>query len=140
MGYTHYWNQKKNFTKKQWAGILEDAKSLLTGIDEKPPQPLFKIPLDEETFSTEEIRFNGVGADGHETFLITRKLYEEFNFCKTAHKPYDLFVGLILARINHHAPGVLEISSDGDWDSDWVEIRNAYKSLYGPKLENFLPN
>lgn len=136
MGYTHYWDQNKDFTKRQWTRILKDANALLT-------QPLFRIPLEDVTFSTEEIRFNGVGNDGHETFLVTRtkagpKKSPHFNFCKTARKPYDLFVGLILSRINHYAKGVLTISSDGDWESDWAEIRDAYKSLYGPELENFL--
>ena len=150
MGYTHYWDQKKDFTKSQWSAILEDANGLLT-------QPLFQIPLEDiilavdrtgqlgfesdefsldVTFSTEQIRFNGVEDDGHETFVVTRKKGDEFNFCKTARKPYDLFVGLILARINHHAKGVLAISSDGDWD-DWADIRRAYKSLYGQDLEEF---
>jgi hypothetical protein len=129
MGYTHYWDQKKDFTKSQWSAIVGDANSLLT-------QPLFQIPLEDVTFSTEQIRFNGVEDDGHETFLVTRKKGNEFNFCKTARKPYDLFVGLMLARINHHAKSVLKISSDGDWD-DWADIRRAYKSLYGPDLEEF---
>lgn len=129
MGYTHYWDQKKDFTKSQWSAILGDANGLLT-------QPLFQIPLEDVTFSTEQIRFNGVEDDGHETFVVTRKKGDEFNFCKTARKPYDLFVGLILARINHHAKGVLAISSDGDWD-DWADIRRAYKSLYGQDLEEF---
>jgi hypothetical protein len=42
----------------------------------------------------------------------------------------------MLARINHHAKGVLKISSDGDWD-DWADIRRAFFFLYGPDLEEF---
>lgn len=128
MGYTHYWDQKKSFTPKQWKGILDDAKSILE---------LNKIPVEDLHLTEDVIRFNGVGDDGHETFIVKRMKSQEFNFCKTAQKPYDLLVGLVLARINHYAKGVLAISSDGDWESDWAEIRERYKSLFGSELQNW---
>lgn len=90
--------------------------------------------------SDEMIRFNGVGNEGHETFILFKKKPaaspftqsgEYFYFCKTAHKPYDLVVGLILLAAAKNAPGVLNISSDGDWDGEWVYIRKEYKKLFG---------
>ena len=53
-----------------------------------------------------------------------------FDFCKTAHKPYDLAVGLVLLLALHHAPEIMSVSSDGDWDSEWVYIRENYRKLF----------
>jgi len=90
--------------------------------------------------SDDQIRFNGLKDEGHETFTFHKKMpkpqpwietKECFNFCKTAGKPYDLAVGLSLLAAHKHAPNTIKISSDGDWDGDWAEIRKAYKEIFG---------
>ena len=112
MGYTHYWQQARDFTDTEWAELTATAQRvikscgvpLLFESDQiKPPQ-----------IDGERIRFNGVTRDGHETFVMTRKKrarrdYEaessdpddaenapRFEFCKTAAKPYDVAVVAIL--------------------------------------------
>ena len=94
------------------------------------------------TIDNEEISFNGIGDDGHETFCITRKKrdlydYEKqdsiqdaymhdksgggvFNFCKTAHKPYDKYVVAVLCAIYRVQRDIMNISSDGN-TADWTE-------------------
>lgn len=95
-----------------------------------------KVPEVSDTM----IRFNGNGNDGHETFILfkqkpkgeswQRNPKEYFYFCKTARKDYDVAVGLVLLRAAKNAPGVLKISSDGDWENDWVEIQDAYRKVF----------
>ena len=39
-----------------------------------------------------------------------------FNFCKTAHKPYDKYVVEVLSLAEMRFGDLIEISSDGDWE------------------------
>jgi hypothetical protein len=70
--------------------------------------------------------------------MVTKKLGdykvesgESFDFCKTARKPYDLAVCLVYMILKRHAPKSVKISSDGDWEQEWVEARKVYKELFG---------
>lgn len=125
MGYTHYFPQKTQVDAKTWSAILEDTRTLLESDDDRIP-PL-AVEYDERDtkpkIGRSEIRFNGVGDDGHETFYLPRvhrrRGYESpeyrygFNFTKTARKPYDVAVCAVLLIAHHHAPKFLEIGSDG---------------------------
>lgn len=94
----------------------------------------------------DHIRFNGWKDEGHETFLVTRERpdppswdpasKESFDFCKTARKPYDLAVCLVLLSMSRHAPRSVRVGSDGDWEMEWTEARRVYKEMFGvePKL------
>jgi hypothetical protein len=156
MGYTHYYYQNKSFTQKQWEKICLDTLKVVIHCDKKkivlayeydsPVDPLPSIfggfnhkPKCPEV-SNDIIRFNGWKDEGHETFIIERKCpkaqpwiqsKQYFGFCKTAYKPYDIAVGLVLLVVASHAPKTIEVSSDGDWDGDWAEIRKAYKEIFG---------
>ena len=133
MGYTHYWRQLRDFTDTEWQEltrltklITADGSSILAnGISDKNSRP---------TIDNEQICFNGIGNDGHETFRITKKKrakadYEEqeaydrqgaFEFCKTAQKPYDRYVVAVLCAIYRVQRDVMNISSDGN-TADWTE-------------------
>ena len=143
MGYTNYWRRKRDFTAEEWAMIRKDALDVIVHCDKK------KIPLAFECDSPNSgprvngsvVRFNGVGEDGHETFIVTRKMPEiqpwqlddgeTFDFCKTARKPYDLAVCLVLLSCVRRSDSI-RVTSDGDWDeSGWVEARRVFKELFG---------
>ena len=133
MGYTHYWRQLRDFTDTEWQEltrltklITADGSSILAnGISDKNSEP---------TIDNEQICYNGIGNDGHETFRITKKKrakadYEEqeaydrqgaFEFCKTAQKPYDRYVVAVLCAIYRVQRDVMNISSDGN-TADWTE-------------------
>ena len=145
MGYTHYWRQQRDFTDTEWQELTRLTK-LITASGGRD------ITLSEFNINNEEIRFNGKGEEGHETFLITKKKrdlydYEKqdsiqdaymhhksgggvFNFCKTAHKPYDKYVVAVLCALynlsdappqsNRSAHPMSEITSDGN-TKDWTE-------------------
>ena len=136
MGYTHYWRQLRDFTDTEWQELMRLTK-LITASSGRD------IILSEFNINNEEIRFNGYGEEGHETFLITKKKrakmdYEEqeaydrqgaFEFCKTAHKPYDKYVVAVLCALYNMAGQkewplgdgkIISISSDGNTE-DWTE-------------------
>ena len=135
MGYTHYWRQLRDFTDTEWQELMRLTK-LITASSGRD------IILSEFNINNEEIRFNGYGEEGHETFLITKKKrakadYEEqeaydrqgaFEFCKTAHKPYDKYVTAVLCalyniEVKEWPLGdgkIMSISSDGNTE-DWTE-------------------
>lgn len=137
MGYTHYWRQSRSVPRKTWAEIVEAAREIVAyALDELPFARPEEKPLglawenDRPTTAPQldhtAIRFNGIGDEGHETFIITRILPDpsypdenvKFDFCKTARKPYDLVVTATLAALDSIWPELFEVSSDG-WAHEW---------------------
>ena len=142
MGYTHYWRQKRDFTDTEWNELTRLTK-LITADGSSILANGFSDRGSQLTIDSEEICFNGVGEDGHETFRITKKKraksdYDEqerydrhgaFDFCKTAQKPYDKYVVAVLCAL-HNVSAILDnetigtelmsISSDGN-TADWTE-------------------
>ena len=123
-GFTRYWRAKgrKSFTDDEWNDIIEKSADLikelkipLIGEDDNPPA----------TVNEKMIWLNGVGEAGHETFVIKKKGNEDFDFCKTAQKPYDAVVKGILKIISEVAPGVLEISSDESQESEGKRLNES---------------
>lgn len=120
MGYTHYFACTNPCPPEWWTAICEDfrklqATALLLG------QPLaIQREADDPSppyIGPDGIRFNGIGKDACETFLL-RPHSEGFNFCKTRARPYDLAVTALLCLVHYHAPDVWNIESDGsivDW-------------------------
>lgn len=112
---------------------------------ELEPQPTFfggpKMLPKPPQVDNEFVRFNGWKDNGHETFLVSREMPDvpewqsdksrSFDFCKTNRKPYDLAVMLCLLIMADAAPKTFRVASDGDWDSEWVPAREAYKKLFG---------
>jgi len=108
MGYTHYW-RKPNGVSRNWNNAIPIIQRIL-----KKHRNIIQYELDDDAdpvCNEHVIRFNGIGEDGHETFLFTNA-EEEFAFCKTARKPYDIVVCECLIVLQHFMPE-LKISSDG---------------------------
>ena len=114
MGYTHYWDHPMIDAEK-WDKIVEDAKKLVAASPVKLAHDCDE-PETPPHVGNENIWFNGVGDDGHETFVLTRK-GTDFDFCKTAQKPYDLIVVAILAVAAAHG---VSVRADGD-APDWKD-------------------
>lgn len=130
MGYTHYFPQKRDFTFAEFQQLYKDTCRIAEMIES------MGISLDlrfgqNEGERLDSISINGRGDGAHETFLITQTVKARFNFCKTLRKQYDLAVCLVLLRINAIAPRALKISSDGDWDVDWIAARHTHELLFG---------
>lgn len=110
MGYTHYFQQNENVSDEAWNKIQNDVKIIIA--NQLQTGVLLEFN-DKEMINEHCININGVGDNAHETFHITKKKMEDFNFCKTARKPYDLTVTSILLVIDEHAKDCFRIGSDG---------------------------
>lgn len=142
MGYTHYWTiYQKEISPESWFGFMQEFEKIETEfhgkIDHTTDQ---KYKID-----TENIFFNGVGEQSHETFYMNRKNemkesytgeIEHFNFCKTARKEYDIAVccALIIAKKNFG--DIIKVSSDGIDEDGWDKAKELCQDIlkYG---ENF---
>ena len=139
MGYTHYFPQKRDFTMPEWKVIVSDMRALLNKLPEEPATIICGgMGTGEPEITDEQIVLNGDGAADldHETFLLTRIDAGEtkgFRYCKTAYKPYDILVCGILMLCELHAPGALEISSDGD-ARDWLPAVDWVNAVLGTSL------
>jgi hypothetical protein len=130
MGYTHYWKTGRDISKAAWSKIARDAKTAIVYVVDNLAQLAneYDEPGTIPAVTDEFIRFNGVGDEGHETFRFTR-LKTSFEFCKTARKPYDIAVCLILLIAQEHSSNVVA-SSDGDAD-DWKQAIELFAQIFG---------
>lgn len=111
MGYTHYMSKKRAFTDAEWKLFIKKARAIL----DKHADILADgngegtKPVIKDT----SLVFNGRGDDSHETCFIP-KTAVEFDFCKTARKPYDEVV-VEIYKLVREVLGVngVNISSDG---------------------------
>lgn len=117
MGYTTYFNQKRNFANSEWVSIKDFAEGLFKEL----PGVLGDLMGDggEPEASMKRVAFNGIGDESYESFVIKRNSAGGYNFCKTGEKEYDKAVVAVLCYINHIAPDVFEITSDG-MVNDWL--------------------
>ncbi|OQY87145.1 MAG: hypothetical protein B6D41_12240 [Chloroflexi bacterium UTCFX4] len=134
MGYTHYWRQRRDITATEW----DDVRAAFNAMLAQNARILADV---EDTDNA--IAFNGTGEDSHETFVLNRALATAraewntpdaeplcFQFCKTAHKPYDLIVTALLLVTTEIAPGWADVSSDGDMQGkDWQPARDFLRAL-----------
>jgi len=125
MGYTHYWNIKPETNEAKYKKALKDCvkivehgtkKGILAGWD-GTGKPEIKNGL----------RFNGKAPEDYETFSLPERPMDVlkgdfvqkdeegyvFNFCKTAQRPYDIYVTACLATMRNHLGRDFKISSDG---------------------------
>jgi len=123
MGYTHYWRPTRDLTEDEWDNIRQVAKTILK---DNHGIILDNEPTDSQNLSItyESILCNGIGDDGHETFYLTRKMRNDFEFCKTAQKPYDKYIVAMLIAVAQITDSI-SVSSDGD-QSDWLEGLQLY--------------
>ena len=153
MGYTHYFGHGKTSAKK-WNAIVEDCKKLQAADDTTIVNNKYvkagagwKTVIEAPKFNTRQIRFNGIGEDGHEDFILLKsgveiQPYEKrtstqpisfgFTFCKTARKPYDTLVCACLLVYKYHSEDTMSLSSDGD--EEWEEAEQFVKDTLGYDL------
>ncbi|MGI8961523.1 MAG: hypothetical protein ACR2IV_17535 [Bryobacteraceae bacterium] len=134
MGYTHYWENTADAIPYEALviirEIIEDAyKAGLIQYEEDDAKP----PVVTEKL----IRFNGVGANAHETFSFNvQDDYrtsdgKPFAFCKTAEKPYDAVVMKVLIVLKRYLRDGLRVTSDGSFAEEWEDARAEMEERYG---------
>jgi hypothetical protein len=83
-------------------------------------------------FNSRHIMFNGIGDDSHETAVVYKGAVE-FEFCKTARKPYDSVVVEFYKLIRKHAPSTVLESDGGDevFGGQKIVVNKNYTYLSG---------
>ena len=164
MGYTHYFPHTE-VSEEVWSAMLKDFEKMYDAIPDHnkslningypedkvqlacwnpdssvswSPCTSFKQLLDSSK-DNKEFYFNGFPESlSHETFVLVQQGGEDFMFCKTANKPYDLMVCACLVIYNFHSSETIDISSDGDWD-DWRDamkfVGNVLEAEYVMKFK-----
>lgn len=141
MGYTHYWYRKPKLPKDKFDAFVADVRVILDACKAKGILVQYEFDDAKPAELTDKcVRFNGVGNDGHETFVIdldfgkskpsSQEEGREFDFCKTAYKPYDLAVTACLVAAKHHFGDDIKVSSDGE-EQDWGNAFELCKKLFG---------
>jgi hypothetical protein len=156
MGYTHYWRSPAGTNlKDNWESFTKDVKTLLAHEKSSRLDPVkgnlvgpLGEPKSKPQVNKNFVAFNGVIFgfinEGHETFKFDRvPKYPEwrkdepltFTFCKTALKPYDLYVCAVLLIAKFHFKDKVIISTDGDLEN-W---QPAYVLLQKLGINNIHP-
>jgi hypothetical protein len=124
MGYTHYWSFRsvKGETAKIEAVYQKTIKECqkIVLVYQKEFGHLQGYSAHTKLGQYGGINFNGSKDEAHETFVLREHFKEnsDFNFCKTAQKPYDLAVVACLCILQHRLKDAIQVSSDGDY-FDW---------------------
>jgi len=129
MGYTHYWTIKEPISADAFAKLQEGIKAIIETANEAG------ISISNES-TDGTIAFNGAGRDAHETFVI-QVGDTEFNFCKTAEKPYDAVVCASLILLKKELGDKVTVSSDGGWHK-WQGGRLLYETVFDIQPESVL--
>ena len=129
MGYTHYWTLKEPISADAFEKIQEGIKAIIETANEAG------ISISNES-TDGTIAFNGAGRDAHETFVI-QVGDKEFNFCKTAEKPYDAVVCASLILLKKELGDKVTVSSDGGWHN-WQGGQLLYETVFDIQPESVL--
>lgn len=121
MSYTHYWKSKPHRCLKasQFKILSQQVKQII----ERAKLPDYSIKINVHNLTPKLISFNGwkPNEEDHETFhLDYNEENTDFQFCKTARKPYDTVVTATLIAAHLMSKGKIKISSDGDAE-DWLK-------------------
>lgn len=133
MGYTHYWKAQDDVDDAAYTAALKDIAKIV-----KSKAKILAGPFGEKGTlpkTTGGIAFNGIEDDSHETFDLPASAgqLEDFSFCKTARKPYDIVVVAALTRLAE-VPGI-SISSDGN-AAEWKNGVSLAEKVLGKKFKN----
>lgn len=139
MGYTHYFYTKKHLDNVKFVEFSRDVARALDNIN-IPLVAEYDDPSIPPVVNDNIIHFNGVGDEGHETFVFLRDSTKApwqtdegdkvFHFCKTQMKPYDLAVTVCLVLAKYHFREDVKITSDGD-ACDWEEAIKFVNEKFG---------
>lgn len=132
MGFTRYWTRtEKPLTEE----FVDAVRNIIALAEDKGIHICGGNGDGEPMISTEQIWINGdatIGAD-HESFYLATDQPAEWDFCKTAEKPYDFVVKRILETAkameivkNVDSDGECEEMTDVEWVDYCAEMRKKY--------------
>ena len=141
MGYSHYWTfQRSGLPHGELAERYQRAVVEIKHLRKRLPKNIVVAgPLGEgrPKLINELVCFNGDSSKNldHETFCVplTKDANSfsndpDWDFCKTARKPYDLLVCASLLSFSRALPSVFTFESDGNiYGEDWAEATEFYR-------------
>jgi len=145
MGYTHYWNTNLVALRDHLDEVHETVADLLWIAR---AYEIHQVPLDVHTSMRHQVGVNHHGRfykstvesisfnqaeNGHEPFSFPPN--EDFEFCKTAEKPYDAVVVACLTVLAHRWPNIITVSSDGD-AHEWERGVQLARKVLGLEYPN----
>ena len=142
MGYTHYWSLKDStISQKNFDKVLKDVKKIENAL-EHTEEKLFdgvgrKLGVcytgseSNGKFEADGFLFNGNSAEGEDHETMSLHVGEnDWSFCKTARKPYDIAVCMVLLSLKYHVRST-NVSSDGDGSQDeWGQAFDLWKTIF----------
>ena len=138
MGYTHYWEQTRSFTHDEWEETSKDLKGILAYVEHQFGVPLANAmgkPGTRPKIDQDNIVFNGLGDDSHETFAVNRQRQKAWisarpgaDFCKTAREPYDVAVTACLCYLASVSE-THTVTSDGRGNDFVLGLDTARKAV-----------
>lgn len=133
MGYTLYYKRistdaKKEKTYKQTIKLIQE---FVLWAKEKEGISLSGYTAHTKPGQYGGIKLNGKGSDAHEDFCLREHFNEneDFQFCKTEEKPYDIVVKGSLLLLEKNMPGCWDISCDGDKEEDFEYSTSLVKKF-----------
>ena len=144
MGFTHYWDMTRDISERNFKKLTKDMKAIEAYIKEnKSISNNAECAWDEQVtlhhpngenegvlYYSNTFGFNGdakIHAD-HESMHINLGANDSWTFCKTARKPYDLAVCLILISLKYHIRST-RVTSDGGND-DWQHSFELWEKIF----------
>lgn len=127
MGYSHYLEQHRAATAKEWARIVAGWEviaascGVLLGDAWGEGAPVA---------DGERIAFNGLGDDAHESCILTRE-NDGWLFCKTNRHAYDVAVVALYELAHTVAPRAYTWGTDGDGNDIAAGMELAVLALKG---------
>lgn len=133
MGYTHHWQQTETFTDEAWQTLGRVIKH----VEDKTGVVIVTTDEHLPIFTDDSLGLNGYEEDGHEDFLIERDCEGTMvsDFCKTARKPYDVYVVAVLHAAAQLNEG-FSWTSDGDDEPEALALGKALADdiLHNPEF------
>jgi len=135
MGYTNYLTIKKTSSReieKKYQQAIKKIDKLVKYAYNTACLPLSGYSAHAKGYGG--IKFNGKQDNAHEDFILREhfKENENFSFCKTARKPYDIVVKASLLVLKHALKDIVIISCDGNKE-DWLDGLKLAKKALGLK-------
>ena len=132
MGYTHYFELKKEPTASKFNKAVETLNAIFAEHPNLRSLIAGGLGTGEPVFNENLIIFNG-RADrnqDHETFAVERSK-PKWDFCKTARKEYDVVVCICLLVLKKVlGPSTFSFSSDGCFYGDPKNMDEGWAEAY----------
>ena len=132
MGYSHYFNNME-LSRREFLHFSDQCSRIINVAKEQGiPVKYDSYDDAEPLLRNDEVMFNGIEKEGHETFIL--KADPNSDFCKTLEKPYDDVVTACLLAWKVMFRTKVEVRTDGTKDN-WTAGFDLFEKAIGMKAK-----